>query len=100
MSLTNRPTNLGTRSHPRGCSRFTGLTWLVRPGDGTLPSGAMVLSPETFRCLLLCSRQPCLEAGAVGEHAVHDYRQLARESHLGLLHACPAGDLGGPALEL
>jgi hypothetical protein len=48
MFWANRPTNLETRSHPEGCSRITGLTWFVRPGDGTLSSGAMVVSPETF----------------------------------------------------
>lgn len=48
MSSTNRPTNLGTRSHLKGCSRLTGLTWLVRPGDGTLPSGELLFPPETF----------------------------------------------------
>jgi len=49
MDVLNEPADQSkTRSHPKGCSRINGLTWLVRPGDGTLPSGAIVLSPETF----------------------------------------------------
>lgn len=60
----NRPTNLETRSHPKGCSRKNGLTWFVRPGDGTLPSGAMVVSPETLVPYLCPCRLPVMSQPA------------------------------------
>lgn len=58
MSSTNRSTNLETRSLPKGCSRINGLTWFARPGDGTLPSGEMVLSPETPECSPYAAASP------------------------------------------
>src|SRR6056297_1857427 len=107
MFSSNRSTNLKMRSHPKGCSRITGLTWFVRPSDGTLPSGVVGRPKLLFTVFAsnvishrLCCCQLGIETGTIAEHAMHYDCELTCQRHLGLLHARPDSNLCRPALEL
>ena len=48
---------------------------------------------------LSASDRRMTEARAIGQHPMHDDRELARQRHLGFLHPAPPGDLHRPALQ-
>ena len=104
--VEDRPANLRMRG------RVPHPAWrpdlIHRPGEGTSRREGLVPWParELSRSLLLCGRRHDLGLGrvverlSVGQHAMQDDRELARERHLGLAHAGAAGDPHRPALEL
>jgi hypothetical protein len=99
--VEDRPANLRKRDHIFGCVDIPhdGLTRSIVPAKGLrFGKAGVVTRPKTCFVSLLSSSSG-VEWCSVGEHAVQDHREFARQRDLCLVHAGSPGDPHSPALE-